>query len=72
MDVRELPPTLTIEECASVLGLSRGSTYEAARVGQIPVLRIGRRLIVPRARLLRLLGEGAPSDPADGDEGHVV
>jgi excisionase family DNA binding protein len=64
MDVTELSPTLTIEECASVLGLSRGSAYEAARTGQIPVLRIGRRLLVPRAKLLRMLGEGAPEAPA--------
>lgn len=60
MDVTELSPTLTIEECALVLGLSRGSAYEAARTGQIPVLRIGRRLLVPRAKLLRMLGEGTP------------
>jgi excisionase family DNA binding protein len=50
--------TLTIEECAAVLRLSRGSTYEAARTGQIPTIRIGRRLLVPRARLMQMLGEG--------------
>lgn len=61
MDVASLPPTLTIEECASVLRLSRGSTYEAARTGQIPTIRIGRRLLVPRAMLLRMLGEGQSS-----------
>ena len=57
MDIASLPPTLTIEECASVLRLSRGSTYLAARTGQIPTIRIGRRLLVPRAMLLRILGE---------------
>lgn len=63
MDTGSLPPTLTIEECASVLRLSRGSAYEAARTGQIPVIRIGRRLLVPRAKLLQMLGEdGIPND----------
>jgi len=63
MDIPALPKTLTIEECASVLRLSRGSAYEAARTGQIPVIRIGRRLLVPRAKLLRMLGEdGTPDD----------
>jgi excisionase family DNA binding protein len=57
MDTSSLPPTLTIEECASVLRLSRGSAYEAARTGQIPTIRIGRRLLVPRAKLLQMLGE---------------
>lgn len=61
MDTASLPPTLTIEECASVLRLSRGSAYEAARTGQIPTIRIGRRLLVPRAMLLRMLGEDVPA-----------
>lgn len=60
MDIPVPPATLTIEECAAVLRLSRGSTYEAARTGQIPTIRIGRRLLVPRAKLLRMLGEDAP------------
>jgi excisionase family DNA binding protein len=57
MDSHSLPATLTIEECASILRLSRGSAYEAARTGQIPTIRIGRRLLVPRGKLLRMLGE---------------
>jgi excisionase family DNA binding protein len=57
MNTADLPTTLTIEECAALLRLSRGSTYEAARTGQIPTIRIGRRLLVPRARLLQMLGE---------------
>jgi excisionase family DNA binding protein len=68
MDIASLPPTLTIEECASVLRLSRGSAYEAARTGQIPTIRIGRRLLVPRAMLLHMLGEdlamGGPPESA--------
>ncbi|MDP9236715.1 MAG: helix-turn-helix domain-containing protein [Chloroflexota bacterium] len=59
MDITSLPPTLTIEECALVLRLSRGSAYEAARTGQIPTIRIGRRLLVPRAKLMQMLGEEA-------------
>jgi excisionase family DNA binding protein len=48
---------LTIEEASAVLRISRGSAYEAARTGQIPTIRIGRRLLVPRAKLLQMLGE---------------
>lgn len=62
--------TLTVEETATLLGISRGSAYEAARRGQIPVVRIGRRLLVPRTRLEQLLGvdaemeRGAPTGDA--------
>jgi excisionase family DNA binding protein len=51
--------TLTIGETAKVLGISRGLAYECARRGDIPVLRLGRKLVVPRVRLQELLGETA-------------
>jgi hypothetical protein len=40
-----------------VLGLSRQGSYDAANRGEIPTLRVGRRLLVPVVRLRRLLGE---------------
>ncbi len=57
---------LTIEEAAHLLRISRGSAYLAARGGEIPTIRIGRRLLVPRAKLLQLLGEdGAEGSPVE-------
>jgi excisionase family DNA binding protein len=50
------PLTVTVEEAARLLGVSRGLAYEAARRGDIPSIRMGRRLLVPRARLLELVG----------------
>lgn len=47
--------TVTVEEAARMLGISRNSAFEAARRGDIPTLRIGRRLLVPKAALERLL-----------------
>jgi hypothetical protein len=35
--------------------------YEAAQRGELPVCRIGRRVLVPRVALLRLLGQDGPS-----------
>jgi excisionase family DNA binding protein len=49
--------TLTIPEAAELLGCSRGLAYQAARDGSLPTIKLGRRLLVPRARLLELLGE---------------
>jgi hypothetical protein len=40
-----------------VLGLSRQGSYDAANRGEIPTIRVGRRLLVPVIRLRRLLGE---------------
>lgn len=56
--------TLTIEEAARMLGIGRNSAYEAARRGEIPTLRIGRRLVVPRAALERILKGEAAHAPA--------
>jgi excisionase family DNA binding protein len=47
--------TYTVGEVARLLGLSRGSAYEAVAAGEIPSIRIGRRLLVPRAALHRML-----------------
>ncbi|HEY7066803.1 MAG TPA: helix-turn-helix domain-containing protein [Chloroflexota bacterium] len=49
--------TLTVEETARVLGISRTSAYAAAKRGELPTVRIGRRYVVPRAALERLLSQ---------------
>jgi excisionase family DNA binding protein len=50
-------PTISVERAGQLLGISRGSAYQAARRGEIPAIRIGRRrVVVPTASLLRLLG----------------
>jgi len=49
-------PTVTIEEAARLLGVSRGSAYAAAHDGSLPTIRLGaKRLLVPTAALRRLL-----------------
>ena len=46
---------LSVEEAAELLGISRSLAYELAARGEIPVLRLGRRIVIPRAGLERLL-----------------
>jgi|1186.fasta_scaffold158999_3 excisionase family DNA binding protein len=53
--VRGEAMTLTVPEAADILGISRAAAYQAAREGSIPTVRIGRRLIVPRQRLMEML-----------------
>jgi excisionase family DNA binding protein len=54
--------TLTVEEAAERLGISRAHAYEAVREGEIPSIRIGRRILVPIAALDKLLGSAMPED----------
>jgi len=46
---------LTVEEARKKLRLSRGLMYEALRRGDIPNIRIGRRILIPTDVLERLL-----------------
>ncbi len=63
---REDRLTISVEEAARLLGISRSVAYESARTYEatagangLPVLRFGRRLLVPVALLGRLVGERA-------------
>jgi excisionase family DNA binding protein len=49
------PLTLTVEETAKLLGIGRSTAYELVHTGDIPSLRLGRRIVVPVARLAELL-----------------
>ncbi len=53
---------LTITEVSRLLRIGRNSAYDAARRGELPVVRIGRRLLVPRVALERLLAGHRPDD----------
>ncbi|HZD68606.1 MAG TPA: helix-turn-helix domain-containing protein [Actinomycetes bacterium] len=53
--------TVTVPEAAQLLGISRGAAYEAAHRGELPILRIGRRMVVPWPALRRLL-DGTAAD----------
>jgi len=55
-ELTELPPTITVERAAMLLGLSRSAAYRAAATGQLPTLAFGRRLVVPTFRLMQMLG----------------
>ena len=58
MSLDELPEMLTVEEAAAILRISRTSAYQmtlrwrrSSGATGLPVVRIGRLLRVPRARL---------------------
>ncbi len=47
--------TITVEEAGKYLGIGRGAAYECARNGEIPILHLGRRLLVPVPALMKML-----------------
>lgn len=51
--------TFTVEEAGEILRIGRTSAYNAAASGELPTLQFGRRRVVPRLAIERLLsGEG--------------
>jgi excisionase family DNA binding protein len=48
--------TMTVPEVAQLLGLSESATYEAVGRGEIPAVKIGRRVLVKRDALYAMLG----------------
>lgn len=51
--------TIRVEEAAETIGIGRGLAYELCRTGQLPCLRLGRRLVVPRASLAQWLEDAS-------------
>lgn len=47
--------TLTVPEAAKILGIGKNQAYEAARRGEIPTIKIGKRVLVLAAALERKL-----------------
>lgn len=52
------PLTYGIEEVARLLGVGRNQAYQAARNGDLPTIRLGKRLLVSRIALHKILVDG--------------
>lgn len=50
---------LTVEEVRQQLGLSRNAVYAAIQAREIPSVRIGRRVLVPREAFRRMLAQAS-------------
>ena len=53
--------TYKVGEAAKLLGIGRNQAYEAVGRGELPTIKIGKRLLVPRAALDRMLNGGDPN-----------
>ena len=63
--------TLSVREVAELLGISRGAAYQAVRMGRIPSVRIGRRLLIPKAAIDRFLDDAGDVQFPSGAEESV-
>ena len=57
--------TYTVHEAAEILGIGRTAAYDAARRGELPCVRVGGRVLVPRAALARMLDAAGGAQPQD-------
>lgn len=56
--LEQIPLALSIPEAAKMLGISRSLAYELAARGELHTVRLGRRIVVPRDIVLKMLGIG--------------
>ena len=54
-DMQE-PTTLSVDEYAALVGVSRDAVYDAVRRGEIRAVRVGRLIRIPRQPVLDALG----------------
>ena len=66
------PATLSVAAAARLLGLGRATAYRAAQRGDLPVIRIGGRILVLRLPLEQLLAGEREALPPDGGEGQGI
>jgi len=59
--------TYTVDEAAKIIGIARVSAYAAVHSGAIPTIKIGKRLLVPKTALERLLNgqDGSRASPIE-------
>src|SRR5271169_4088055 len=62
----------TVPEAGRLLGLSRNGSYEAAKRGEIPTIRIGRLLLVPKIPFHRMIELVAPGPAVAAKRGEKV
>ena len=51
--------TISVEEAATMLGISRSAAYNCVKTGDLPSILMGRRVLIPVATLRRLVEEAA-------------
>ena len=56
-NIEDLPLTLKAHEAATVLRISKSKVYELARTESFPAVRIGKRVVIPRDKLIQWMND---------------
>ena len=56
-DIRNLPYSLNAQQVADVLGIAKNSAYTLMHSEGFPTIHIGRRLVVPKEKLLQWMDD---------------
>ena len=67
-EVSKAAVVYTIPEICRMFGINKNLAYELARTGQLPVLKLGRRVVCPKVAIDRLLSEASSSSVAAGND----
>lgn len=51
--------TISVDEAAALLGISRSAAYDCVKSGELPSLRMGRRVLIPLVALRELVERAA-------------
>jgi excisionase family DNA binding protein len=62
----------SVAEAGALLGISRAFAYELVARGELPVIRLGRRRLVPKAALIAFVGLEAANEAGATDSEPAV
>ena len=65
-----LPDVIPVRQVAAILGVAENTVYGSIRRQQLPACRIGRRVLVSKAALIRFL-EGTETTDSSREHGHT-
>lgn len=73
MDTNSNPLVISVPEAGRMLGICRDSAYAAVKSGALPAIRLGKRIVISRAVIERLLDSNLSLPLAkEGDEPHTA
>jgi len=62
MDEQSQSLTVSVPEAGKMLSISRSLSFRLCKQGTIPCIKLGKRLRVPRAALMRMLEEAGRTE----------
>jgi len=58
--MKDYRAVLTVNETAQLLGISRNAAYQGVRCGEIPSVKVGKRILVPKIAFDKMLDQAKP------------